>query len=609
MRGAAPLAGALALLPLVLQLPPLEGQLPERALQASDTLLQGQLVRLRGRRPAPADPIVLAIDSDSIDLARVLPPEERQRFPLRRRMGAWPWSRDLQAALAEHLLRSGARQVVFNVVHAQPSALGPDDDRAFSRRLAPFRDRVVLAAALVEHDGGDGLSTRTLLGPGNTFAGGGFRRVGLTNLLQSPQGVAEAIPGRRWLEASLGEIAADPPPPLALAASGRPLQAGPLLIDPLPPESSPPLLPAWQLEDTPASLWRGRSVLIGVTAAGLGDRLESPFGARSGVELQAQALATLNADRARRTLSPGPTALLLALWAAVVALALARGRSSLTLLLIGLLLVLLSLATSALAWERLALRLPATALALAPMLASLGVAAPRWRRESRERAVLHRALARRLSPVLLNDLLRQPAPAGDRLGGRRCRCIVLFADLEGFTGLSHRLETGELFSLLNAWFAAVGRPILDEGGLLDKFIGDAVMAEFGLPASRGERQEALAAARAALRMQDALAAFNATRTAAGAEPLRMGIALHAGEVMAGNLGLPERLEYTAIGSAVNMASRLEGLTRRFPDHPVLISGELLALIADRAEVVSLGQHALRGWPEPVEVHGLHGLRS
>jgi adenylate cyclase len=110
-------------------------------------------------------------------------------------------------------------------------------------------------------------------------------------------------------------------------------------------------------------------------------------------------------------------------------------------------------------------------------------------------------------------------------------------------------------------------------------------------------------------MQSALEALNRERKKEGLALLRMGIALHVGEVMAGNLGLPERLEYTAIGGAVNVTSRLEALTRSFADQPVLISGELQALIADRADTVPLGRHELRGWPEPVEVHGLRALRG
>ncbi len=399
------------------------------------------------------------------------------------------------------------------------------------------------------------------------------------------------------------------PPPLAVVASGQVLSRHPVLIDPRAAEEAPRQVPAWQLEEMPATLWRERTVLIGVTATTLGDQLETPFGPRSGTELQAEALATLLERSGRGRPTPGLTLLIMGLWAAAVALTLGRNQPAARLLLLGFGLILVALAASALAWLGLGLRLPASALMLAPLLASVGVAVPRWRQEGRERALLEQALSRRLAPSLLDDLLRQPGQLGERLGGERCRCVVLFADLVGFTGLSHGMEADALFSLLNRWFAAVARPVLEEGGLVDKFIGDAVMAEFGLPRSRGDRQEALAAAQAALRMQSALVALNEERHTAGLAPLRMGIALHVGEVMAGNLGLPERLEYTAIGAAVNVTSRLEALTRRFADQPVLISGELQALIADRADTVPLGRHELRGWPEPVEVHGLRALRG
>jgi len=157
--------------------------------------------------------------------------------------------------------------------------------------------------------------------------------------------------------------------------------------------------------------------------------------------------------------------------------------------------------------------------------------------------------------------------------------------------------------------------VIEQGGLLDKFIGDAVMAEFGVPRSRGERQEALAALRAALAMGDGLERLNRELVAEGWPPLRQGIGIHVGEVIAGNLGSSQRLEFTVVGASVNLASRLEGLTRQFPDHPILISAAVVELLADqlpallagRAELVDLGAHQLRGWPEPIGVYGLRPL--
>jgi adenylate cyclase len=187
--------------------------------------------------------------------------------------------------------------------------------------------------------------------------------------------------------------------------------------------------------------------------------------------------------------------------------------------------------------------------------------------------------------------------------------VVLFTDLVGFTPLSAQLEPPELFALLNRYFEAIAAAVIAEQGLLDKFIGDALMAEFGVPRSRGDAQEALAAVRAAVAMRASLERLNAELRSCGQPTLRQGIGLHFGEVIAGNLGSSQRLEFTVIGASVNVASRLEGLTRRFPDHPILISGSVLELLSDQLEVEPLGAHSLKGWPEPVEVFGLIGLRA
>ena len=133
-------------------------------------------------------------------------------------MGPWPWPRALQAELAALVLERGAAQVVFNVVHAEPSRYGPADDAAFVRRLAPWRDRLVLAAsyAVTAQDGLERVQlARPLPHPGWP---GGLPRQGLTTILQSPQGVSEAIPGRQWLAANLAGFAGPPLLPLAFAA-------------------------------------------------------------------------------------------------------------------------------------------------------------------------------------------------------------------------------------------------------------------------------------------------------------------------------------------------------------------------------------------------------
>jgi len=218
-------------------------------------------------------------------------------------------------------------------------------------------------------------------------------------------------------------------------------------------------------------------------------------------------------------------------------------------------------------------------------------------------------LSRRVSPTLMDDMVQSGETVWTKLGGRKARCVVLFTDLVGFTARSSTLEPAALFTLLNRYFEAIAEPVLREQGLLDKFIGDSLMAEFGVPHHRGDKQEALAAVRAALTMRDNLTQLNQELQLDGQEPLAQGIGLHFGEVMAGNLGSSHRLEYTVIGATVNVASRLEGLTRRFDQHSILISGELRELLGDAVEVIDLGPQMVKGWPEPIQVFSLLKLND
>jgi adenylate cyclase len=356
--------------------------------------------------------------------------------------------------------------------------------------------------------------------------------------------------------------------------------------------------------EQPPGFWRGRIVLIGSTAPELGDQQETPFGPQSGTEVQAAALGNVLEGRGFRPL-PGPLQLgLLALWGVLGAAGLRRCDTATHTVGFAVATAAAGMLLAGSAWWAAHRVLPVTALVAAPLLGGGVRGWGQWSRENRERAYLHQVLARRVSPTLLADILREPGPFWNQVGGSRAHCVVLFSDLVGFTPLSAQLDPTDLFALLNRYFEAIGAAVIEEQGLLDKFIGDSLMAEFGVPRSRGDRQEALAAVRAALAMQRRLAGLNRELAEQGLPRLRQGIGLHFGEVIAGNLGSSQRLEFTVVGAAVNVASRLEGLTRRFPEHPILISEAVLQLLPAGWPVVPLGPHPLKGWPEPIAVFGL-----
>jgi adenylate cyclase len=202
-------------------------------------------------------------------------------------------------------------------------------------------------------------------------------------------------------------------------------------------------------------------------------------------------------------------------------------------------------------------------------------------------------LGRSIGPRVLEGEIR-------RGYGERIRAVLMATDLRGFTALSDRLPGEELIELLDDYFEAVTQPVQTEGGEVLKFIGDGVLAIFAVGA-RSETEATAAALDAAQASLQRLDALNRNRAAANRAPLKVGIGLHLGEVFYGNVGATNRLDFTAIGPAVNLTSRLEGLTKRL-DRPILVSDDF-ARACDRP-LASLGFHPVRGLSEPAEIFGL-----
>jgi adenylate cyclase len=200
------------------------------------------------------------------------------------------------------------------------------------------------------------------------------------------------------------------------------------------------------------------------------------------------------------------------------------------------------------------------------------------------------------------EILADPESAQGILRGRVLEVTVLFSDLQGFTQLTRRRSAAGQSELhvrqLNQYLGAMVEVITAHGGTVDKFIGDAVMAVFGSPVGRGPAREAEAAVRCALAMAERLRQLNEgwSRPERGEalEPLANGVGLASGPVLAGQIGSPQRLEFTVIGDTVNLSSRLEGLTREL-SVPICLDGVTARLVAGCAGlgVRSLGSHAVK----------------
>ncbi len=186
------------------------------------------------------------------------------------------------------------------------------------------------------------------------------------------------------------------------------------------------------------------------------------------------------------------------------------------------------------------------------------------------------------------------------LGGSRREVAVLFSDLRGFTRFAERLDPEDLVSELNAYLEAMVQAVRAEGGVIDKYIGDAIMALFGVPDDRPDA--AAAAVRAAAAMQRALDAHNRERTARGKPALAHGIGVHFGPAVWGNIGTQERMQYTVIGDAVNLASRLESASKEL-GCAVVVSGDTAAHIPEGAApaLEARGTIQVRGREQALEV--------
>ena len=194
------------------------------------------------------------------------------------------------------------------------------------------------------------------------------------------------------------------------------------------------------------------------------------------------------------------------------------------------------------------------------------------------------------------------------LGGSLQPAAILFSDLRDFTPFSEALPPNRVVSVLNRYFARMNAVVSAHGGFVNKFMGDAVLALFNLPLPHAGYADS--ALKAALTMQTSLEELNVELRAEGLPSLRMGIGLHAGEVMAGNIGSPQRMEYTVIGDPVNAASRLESLTKDY-HVPLLISSELKTLLSNEKafQIERVGKTTVKGRSRELEVFTVKTLLS
>lgn len=214
-----------------------------------------------------------------------------------------------------------------------------------------------------------------------------------------------------------------------------------------------------------------------------------------------------------------------------------------------------------------------------------------------ERERLRDAFGRYVAPELAEQVMKH----GVSMGGTLVRATVIFIDIRGFTSISEKMKPELVVSLLNRYFAAVSPPIREHGGFINKFGGDSLLAVFGAPVPTDDHE--VRAVRAVIGVREALAEFNALEEAEGRMAIRIGIGVHAGEMIAGSVGSPDRMEYTVIGDVVNVAARLQALTKDLAVD-VLLSRAVFEKVQEFVPVRTLLPTSVRGKADPLEVYTL-----
>ncbi len=191
------------------------------------------------------------------------------------------------------------------------------------------------------------------------------------------------------------------------------------------------------------------------------------------------------------------------------------------------------------------------------------------------------------------------------LGGVRHEASILFCDIRGFTDFSEKHSATEVVEMLNEYFGVLVGAIRQNRGLIDKFIGDAVLAVWGAPVTNPDH--ASDAVRAAIAMRNALADLNIIRTSRGQTAIKMGIGIHSGDLIAGNIGSVDRMEHTVIGDTVNIASRLEGITKTY-DTDIIISESVLRRCEGLFATEPLPPAQLKGKADLVNIYKVIGYQ-
>jgi adenylate cyclase len=533
---------------------------------------------VRGTQERPNDIVVVGVDDVTFDQLGV----------------QWPFPRRLHARLIDQLRKAGAKAIAVDIQFTEPT--DPRNDNALIEAIAR-KHGIVLATTEVEPGGRtrvlggdqvlDEVGARAANGNYKVDPGGAIRKMqySIDGLVSLPIATAEAATGETI---EPGEMEGD----------------GEAWIDYRGPPGTFREVPYSRVlrGEVPASVFRGKTVIVGATAPSLQDvhpTSTTGDGLMSGPEIQASSVWTAEHGFPLGSSSTVVDLLLILLLAAAPAAAALRLKPTLALASAVVLAAIYTLAAQ-LAFNSGSV-LPVVYPLMALVLSGLGALAVNYVLTAFERQRVRDTFSRFVPEAVVAQVLERSD--GDlRFGGVRRECTVLFSDLRGFTSFAEALRPDDVIEVLNHYLEEMSDAIMDHGGTLVAYMGDGIMAVFGAPIEQTDHADrALAAAREMLTTR--LPHFNRWMAGEGhGEGFAMGIGLNSGTVMSGQVGSQRRIEYTAIGDTTNTAARLEGMTKG-SGHQLFVADSTRRGLsgAEPDDLELVGEREVRGRAHPITV--------
>lgn len=584
-------------------------------------LLEAELytrdLRIRFGQPAPISPEIVFISIDKATYKDILSEEEIASSPALAEMstGSWPWRRSVWAQVIQRITDAGAKVVALDLMF--PTSKEGDEELA--QVMNERGDRAVLGGTFEEVSNAGRTSVQLTLpaalaplGASEISKDNAQGRVGYVNLWPDSDGIVRRADYRRQFQDTVAASLACRMLEKAGYGDRVPPGGSGLIRFPGPPNFNYKSIPVYQL--FVPSTWekvfaqgenlKDKLVLVGPYGNWSKDVIRTPYPhPMPGPEVHLSALGAALAGSFLQLPPPwtGPSLLLAGALLAWL-LILATGQPVLRLVL----LLLAGVGYATLTFfiqDRLSLVLPAVSPALTLLFGGIGCLGYEFVLEQRAKRRVSGMFSTMVSPEVLAYM--QEDPDRFRLTGEKKMATIFFSDLAGFTTISESVSAEDLAKILNRYLTPMSDLVTKFGGYIDKYAGDAIMADFGVPVwvDPDPDSHAWKACWSALEQQERLQSLKQELKAEYGCDIDARMGINTGEVAAGNMGSDKKFQYTVMGDAVNQAARFEPANKPFDTH-IMIGGKTYEMAKDKIEARFLANMIVKGKTEPVPCYEL-----